>query len=60
MMSESESLEESNDSPPLLNDQSMASGLRELSAVETMKMVRVLADDMQIRCDLLSMVRWVF
>jgi hypothetical protein len=60
MMSASESLEEEASRSPQNIGESMAQSLELLDGEQTMRLVRVIAEDMRIKCDLYSLVRCVF
>lgn len=61
-MSESESLEEADVNRPQSHTpgESIAKSLELLNDEQTMQMVKVIAEDMRLRCDLFSLVRQVF
>lgn len=60
MMSESESLEEASNTLQLQNGTTLAKTLELLDDQQTMQLMRVIAEDSRMKCDLYSLVRWRF
>lgn len=59
-MSESESLEEASNTLQLQDGTTLAKTLELLDDQQTMQLVRVIAEDSRMKCDLYSLVRWRF